>query len=234
MPKRHQQRPAREQTGRNNPQKSTVITTGTPKKQETYHQQAIEHKDPARTAQEAQVPPEHERYPGLTHKADSRSMTEEQESRSGSESNAHKHRKGSGLHEKAQKQPEPHPEGVDFDRELRPDNLAGANYGLRGQTEAVQGRPASDIKELHTRLADLTDDELRRILILPEGSRLEQGAKYIDLQHLEQGEFVATAEMVAGPDNYYVPKAETDYVLWNRLNQVTNPARLDEPGTAGA
>lgn len=57
---------------------------------------------------------------------------------------------------------------------------------------------------------------------------MEQGAKYIDLQHLEQGEFVATAGMVAEVDHYYVPKKATGYVLWNRLNQVTIPARLDE------
>jgi len=63
---------------------------------------------------------------------------------------------------------------------------------------------------------------------VPLGSRLEQGAKYIDLQHLEQGEFVATAGMVAEEDHYYVPKKATGYVLWNRLNQVTTPARLDE------
>jgi hypothetical protein len=30
----------------------------------------------------------------------------------------------------------------------------------------------------------------------------------------------------------YVPKKDTNYVLWNRLNQVTNPARLDESETA--
>ena len=57
---------------------------------------------------------------------------------------------------------------------------------------------------------------------------MEQGAKYIDLQHLEQGEFVATTGMVAEEEQYYVPKKATDYVLWNRLNQVTIPARLDE------
>ena len=63
---------------------------------------------------------------------------------------------------------------------------------------------------------------------MPVGSRLEQGAKYIDLQHLEQGEFVAMADMIADEDHYYVPKKQTDYVIWNRLNQVTTPERLDE------
>ena len=37
--------------------------------------------------------------------------------------------------------------------------------------------------------------------------------KYIDLNHLEQGKFVAQANTVAGRDNYYVPKKEIDYVL---------------------
>ncbi|HEY4385466.1 MAG TPA: hypothetical protein VGN34_13485 [Ktedonobacteraceae bacterium] len=45
-----------------------------------------------------------------------------------------------------------------------------------------------------------------------------QGSKYIDLLRLEQGAFVALANMVAEPDHYYVSKKETDYVLWNRLN----------------
>ena len=86
------------------------------------------------------------------------------------------------------------------------------------------------MKELHNKLADLTDDELKNISIVPVGSRLEQGATYLDLQHLEQDPFVATAGMIAEEDHYYVPKKATDYVLWNRLNQVSNPARLDEQG----
>lgn len=86
------------------------------------------------------------------------------------------------------------------------------------------------MKELHSKLADLTDDELKNITIVPVGSRLEQGATYLDLQHLEQDPFVAMAGMVAEEDHYYVPKKATGYILWNRLNQVTNPERLDEQG----
>jgi hypothetical protein len=84
-------------------------------------------------------------------------------------------------------------------------------------------RSADEIKHMHTILADLTDDELKSITVLPAGSHLQQGAKYIDLRHLEQGEFVATSDMIAGVDTYYVPKKETDYVLWNRLNQIDLP-----------
>lgn len=37
--------------GHNNPDKSVEVTTGSPKKQETYAAQAREHKDPGKTAQ---------------------------------------------------------------------------------------------------------------------------------------------------------------------------------------
>lgn len=39
--------------GHNNPSKSQTITTGTYKKQETYREQAAEHKDPGKQAQAA-------------------------------------------------------------------------------------------------------------------------------------------------------------------------------------
>lgn len=234
MPKRHQQRPAKLTRGRNNPKKSTVITTGTYKKEETYEVQAREHENLAKLPQEAKVPPQRVLPPEMTtHEADSRATMEEGERRSGSDSNAHKHRKEARLHEKAERQPEPRPVQVDEAVEdLRPDNFAGANYGLRFDPQDL-GLRAVDIKELYGKLADLTNDELRRIVIVPLGERLEQGAKYIDLLHLERDEFVATADMVSDEDHYYVPKKHTEYVLWNRLRQVSNPARLDQSETPG-
>lgn len=167
----------------------------------------------------------------LSKKAQSELMEMEGEKRSGSDSNAHSGRKHDKLHEHHQNQNDPSPADRYADvsnEELRPNNMAGANDGMSGQLIAEHGRSANDIKQLHTTLADLTDDELNNVRILSAGTRLEQGAKYIDLAHLEQGEFTATSEMVASPENYYVPKKETDYVLWNRLNQVDNPERLDE------
>ncbi len=234
MPKRHQQRPAREIHGRNKSDKSTPITTGTYKKHETYEEQAREHKNPDKLPQESKVPPTRVMNPDVTSKRqDSEAMMEEGERRSGSDSDATGGRKNTRLHEKAERQPEPHPTQTDdFEEDLRPDDFAGANYGLRSEPVDI-GLRASDIKELYGKLADLTNDELRNIVIVPLGDRLEQGAKYIDLMHLEQGEFVATADMVANEDHYYVPKKHTDYLLWNRLQQVDNPARLDESETAG-
>ena len=144
-------------------------------------------------------------------------MMEEGEHHSGSDSNAHKPRKGDKLHEKAERQPEPHPPQEDYAAEdLRPDNFKGANYGLLSEPQDI-GLRASDIKELHDSLPDLTAAELRGIVIIPLGERLEQGAKYIDLLDLERGEFVAMANMISDEDHYYVAKKQTDYVLWDRL-----------------
>jgi hypothetical protein len=211
-----------------------VITTGPYKKKETYQEQAREHENPAKLPQKAKVPPQRVIPPEVTtKKADSEVMMEEGEHRSGSDSDATRPRKSSRLHEKAERQPEPHPAQVDdFEEDLRPDNFAGANYGLRTEPQDI-GLRASDIKELYGKLADLTDDELHNIVIVPLGERLEQGAKYIDLLHLEQGEFIARADMISDEDHYYVPKKHTEYVLWNRLNQVSSPARLDESETPG-
>ncbi len=152
-------------------------------------------------------------------KADSRLMEAEGEKRSGSDSDASSGRKASRQHEnhRDQNTPQDRRDPSEFDDDLTANNVAGS------------AQSADTIKSMHsTTLADLTNDELKSVQILPEGSRLQQGAKYIDLHHLEQGEFTATSEMMAGPENAYVSKKETDYVLWNRLNQVDTPARLDE------
>jgi hypothetical protein len=163
-------------------------------------------------------------------KADSRLMQERGEKRSGSDSDAHSGRKRSRLHEHHQDQNTPRHDlqpGADFDRDLRPYDRSGEDHG-ENQTLVPGARSADELKSMHTILAALTDDELKNITILPAGTRLEQGAKYIDLRHLERGEFVATSTMVADSANAYVAKKETDYLLWNRLNQVDTPARLDE------
>ncbi len=119
-----------------------------------------------------------------------------------------------------------HPD--EWQQDLNPDLEAGLNYGQRGPARDQQRRSASDITGAHVVLQGLSDDELRQIPVLPEGTRLEQGATYIDLRQEERREFTAMGGMVAGPDNWYVPKKEVDYRLWNRLIGVENPERLGE------
>ncbi len=103
---------------------------------------------------------------------------------------------------------------------------AGDNVGPASKQEEKTARTAEDIKDLHRRYSGLADDDLRQIPVLPAGTRLDQGSVYFDLNDVDRGEFVATGDMVAGPENYYVPKSEVDYQLWNRLIGVSNEERL--------
>jgi hypothetical protein len=93
------------------------------------------------------------------------------------------------------------------------------------RTDKPLHRSAYEIKEVHRRLPDFSDDLLKQIPVLLEGTRLDDGATYLDLTDPARREFTATGDMRAAPDRLYVPKSETDYHLWNRLIGVTNPAR---------
>jgi hypothetical protein len=120
---------------------------------------------------------------------------------------------------------EQHPE--EWRRDLNPDSEAGQN---RGQPEAqFSGAPtAYEVKDIHRQFHGFSDDELKRIPIVPPGTRLAQGAVYVDLQDQMLREITATGDMTAGPNNRYVPKKEVDYQLWNRLIGIDNPERLGE------
>jgi hypothetical protein len=113
------------------------------------------------------------------------------------------------------------PEG--FNQDLHPGPIPAQQIEKLGDIAT-----AYDVKDVHRRLQSFTDDELKAIPILPPGTRLEQGATYIDLREREPKEFTATGQMVSGENNWYVPKSEVDYVLWNHLIGVDNPERLDE------
>jgi hypothetical protein len=130
------------------------------------------------------------------------------------------------MSEKTGRQTDQQPD--EWQQDLNPDPMAGRNYGLEGSHPEKDAPNASEIKDLHSVLQDYTNAELKQIPVLPQGSRLEQGAKYIDLKDPERKEFTAMGNMEAGPDNWYVPKTEVDYQLWNRLTGVQNPERLGE------
>lgn len=78
-------------------------------------------------------------------------------------------------------------------------------------------RTAHEVKPVHRRLRSITDDDLKRLPIVPVGSRLEQGATYIDLLADRPREFTGTADFTTGPENACILKSEVDYELWNRL-----------------
>src|SRR5581483_3508862 len=150
MAKKHQQRPAKEIVGRNNPEKSTEITTGAPKKHETYRQQAIAHDDPGKLAQKANPPRSWESNPGLTHEADSRARIEDRRTRSGSDSNADKHRKETQVQESKEKeQPAAHHMlEEDYTHDLAVAHRPAEDEGLGEPQIPGIGVSAYDIKEM--------------------------------------------------------------------------------------
>lgn len=132
-----------------------------------------------------------------------------------------------------QKQHQPgeqHPE--EWRKDLNPDALAGQNDG-RGEPEAIgDAITAHDLKGVHRQFHGFTDDELKRIPLLQQGARLKQGATYVDLQDPGLHEITATGDMKAGQYNWYVPKSEVDYQLWNRLIGINNAERLGDADDA--
>jgi hypothetical protein len=123
---------------------------------------------------------------------------------------------------------EQHPLG--WREDLNPAPSAGQNYGTAGSELAKDAPTAFDLKDVHDMLNEFRDDELKGIPVLPLGSRLEQGATYIDLRDPLRREFTARGDMEAGQDNRYVPKSEVDYQLWNRLVQMQEPSRRGQSG----
>lgn len=118
-----------------------------------------------------------------------------------------------------------HPEPWRHD--LNPDALAGENVPAAAmQDQPGPRRTAYDLKDAHRALDEFRDDVLAQIPILPAGTRLQQGAVYVDLKG-DRKEFKALGNMEADGDHWYVAKDQVDYQLWNMLIGVKNPERLD-------
>ncbi|MEB3357066.1 MAG: hypothetical protein VKK04_10085 [Synechococcales bacterium] len=128
-----------------------------------------------------------------------------------------------------QKPGRPHDQQNDqWQQDLNPNPGAGQNIGPSGEQPGRFHRTARDIKDLHDRLGSFSTDELEQIPVLEPGTRLEQGATYLNLNDPGRQEFTAMGDMVVEATNYLVPKSEVGYVLWNRLRGVDNPDRLAE------
>lgn len=114
----------------------------------------------------------------------------------------------------------------EWERDLNPDHMKGQNIGAASAARETGLRTAYDVKELHDRLQDrFRDDELERVPVLPPGQRLQQGATYTDLRQPGGRECTALGSESAGPENWYVPKDEVPYMIWNRLIGESKPGQ---------
>ncbi len=124
--------------------------------------------------------------------------------------------------------PQPGDSRENYDRDLRPNPLAGANSGPAGPHPEKEAPTALDIKEFRRQFPEFSNDDLQQIVVMPTGARLAQGATYLDMRDPNRQEFTATPDMEATDANWYVPKTEVDYQLWNRLRGVSDPERIGE------
>jgi hypothetical protein len=106
------------------------------------------------------------------------------------------------------------------------DPVERPNIGGSSSRRGRHARTAADIKVLTEKLTVLTGEELAEIPIVSVGTRLKQGGVYLDLRSPAPVPFTATAETVAQELNYFTPKAEIPYEIWNRLVEKLGPARL--------
>jgi hypothetical protein len=113
--------------------------------------------------------------------------------------------------------------------DLNPNPDAGQNFGLVGrhpEKDPAAHRTAYDHKEAHRLLSGFTDDVLKQIPVLSPGTRLEEGATYLDLADPDREEFTASFGLSVQDDQVIVPKSEVHYEHWNRLRGITTPERV--------
>ncbi len=107
---------------------------------------------------------------------------------------------------------------TEYLNDLNPDQTASQNLGQYAITSDPNTRSAADFKDLVNMFSDrFSYAELRQMPIVPIHSRLKQGAVYLDLAARDSGPLVAYGNVKARVDQFFVPKHEIPYELWNRL-----------------
>ena|SRR5919199_6430424 len=106
-----------------------------------------------------------------------------------------------------------HPD--EWNRDLNPDRMAGQNIGQVPEGREA-GRTAYDVKDVHRTLEGFNDTELKQIPVLEPGTRLRQGATYLELNQ-GRGQFTATGDRTVQHDETVIPKERVPYEIWNKL-----------------
>jgi hypothetical protein len=108
-----------------------------------------------------------------------------------------------------------HPD--EWQQDLNPNHLAGQNIGQPSEAATGSTSTAFHLRKRGYELRGLDDADLKQVPVLAEGTRLQQGATYVDLSTDQPKEFRATADMVAERGRAYAPKDRVPYEVWNRL-----------------
>lgn len=99
------------------------------------------------------------------------------------------------------------------DAVLDADNHTGQQGLLPTDSEP---QAATENKQVYELLPDWHKDELRRLFLVPRGTRLKTGGVYIDLRNPAEGELTAKGEEEVH-DELLVAKNDVDFEIWNKL-----------------
>ena len=114
-----------------------------------------------------------------------------------------------------------HPD--EWQQDLNRDHLAGQNIGRASDVRTEPDTTAFHLRKRGHVLNGVDDEELKQVPVLPQGTRLQQGGTYVDLNQQQPQEFTARGDMEAGAGNAYVPKDRVPYEIWNRLIGESKP-----------
>jgi hypothetical protein len=104
-----------------------------------------------------------------------------------------------------------------WQRDLNPNQLAGQNIGPASSELPEDHATAFHLRKSGHPVGDLDDDELKQVPLVPRGTRLQQGATYVNLTDEEPYEFTARGHVTAQPGDAFAPKDRVPYEIWNRL-----------------
>jgi hypothetical protein len=116
-----------------------------------------------------------------------------------------------------------HPD--EWQGDLNPDRLAGQNIGQESEPASPSDMTAFHLRKRGRELRGLDDNDLKQVPVLSAGTRLQQGATYVDLARDDPQEFTATANMTAERGHAYAPKDRVPYEVWNRLIGEAKPGQ---------
>src|SRR5688572_10524378 len=68
-----------------------------------------------------------------------------------------------------------------WQRDLNPDRMAGQNLGPGSDELAERHDTAFRLRKRGHPVPDLDDEELKQVPLVPQGTRLQQGATYVNL-----------------------------------------------------
>jgi len=107
-----------------------------------------------------------------------------------------------------------HPD--EWQQDLNPNHMAGQNIGTLESSEDHE-LTAFHLRKRGRDLRGLDDNDLKLVPVVPEGTRLQQGATYVNLADDKPREFKATANMTASAGDAYAPKDRVPYEVWNKI-----------------